>query len=262
MTPHDSERDARVYVGLGRAIRSVAQIAELSGVEDDGAHVAAGVAVYRNNVRAAYLRILRDSFPVVERLVGEEFFRYLAHEYFHARPASSPLVARYGDALPVFIESFEPAGKLPYLADVARLELAWLSAYHAAEATSLSPEEIFDAAGEAPERARFTLHPSVRFLSSKHPVHTIWLREREGRRDNLRLAEGGERVLLVRPTHKVLVSSISPPASAALNAIAGGAFLGDALDAAAARDPTMQISEIVQLIATVRVVTAVVTEQA
>lgn len=257
MTPHDAEKDARVYVGLGRAIRSVAPVNAMPDVAGDEARIAAGVAVYRNNVRAAYLRVLRDTFPIVERLVGEDFFRYLAHEYFHACPPTSPLVARYGDALPGFIESFAPASGLPYLADVARLELAWLAAYHAAEADSLSPEKIFDAVGDAPDRARLILHPSMRLISSEYPVYSIWLHNREGRSEPLRLAEGGERVLLIRPTHKVVTSSVSTAVGAALEAIMAGMSLAEALDAAAEHDAAAPLSEVIRFIATSRVITAV-----
>ncbi len=258
MTLHSAECDARIYIGLGQAVRSVAPVNTTPGVGDDAPHrIAAGLSVYRNNVRAAYLRALRDAFPVVERLVGEDFYRYLAHEYFHACPPSSPWVARYGDSFPQFIECFEPAARVPYLADVARLELAWLGAYHAAEAVSLSPEEIHEAVGEAPERARFTLHPSARFVSSDYPVHAIWLHNKDSRSDPLRLSERGERVLLVRPTHKVVTSVIPTAAWAALNAIGAGASFGEALDAAAERDPKTTLSATVQLIATSRVICAV-----
>jgi len=260
MTPHDAEIDVRVYTGLGRVIRSPAPIDATPGAADHGGRAAAGFTVYRNNVRAAYLRALKDTFPVVERLVGEEFFRYVAHEYFYACPPSSPLVARYGDRIPAFLESFEPAGMLPYLPDVARLELAWLGAYHAAEAISLSPDRILAAAGEAPDRARFTLHPSVRLVRSEFPIHAIWRHNRERPTDAPLLPDGGEIVLLVRPAHKVITSGIPPGAWAALSALAQGQSLGEALDAAALQDSAATPSEIVRLIATSQVVVAVAQE--
>ena len=256
MTPHEAEIDARIFSTLGRAIKSLAPIDAMPGATDDR-RVAAGLAVYRNNVRAAFLRVLQDTFPVVERLVGEEFFRYVAHEYFFTCPASGPLVARYADAMPEFIAAFDPAKGLPYLADVARLELAWLGAYHAAEANSLSPEEILKAVGEAADRARFIMHPSFRLVSSIHPIHAIWLHNKQSRSDRLSLPEGGQHVLLVRPAHEVVCSVVEPGVAAALDALSGGAIFGEALLAAADRAPETPLSEIVQRIATSGVISAV-----
>ena len=46
-------------------------------------------AVYRNNVAVGLTRALASRFPVVERLVGEEFFAGMARAYIarqHGRP--------------------------------------------------------------------------------------------------------------------------------------------------------------------------------
>lgn len=257
MTPREAEAHERVYGGLGRAIRSAAPVDKLANAAGSPARVAAGVAVYRNNVRAAYLRALQETFPVVERLVGEAFFRYLAHEYFHTHPPKSPLVARYGDALPGFLEKFEAVSTLPYLSDVARLELAWLAAYHAAEARALTPEEIFDAVGDAPDAASFEVHPSLRLLRSRYPVHAIWRHNRDRNKEPLKLESGGERVLIIRPENAVMTSTISSGLFAALEAISDGDTLGGALDRAVAAEPAARPPGIIQCIATSGAIMAV-----
>ena len=48
----------------------------------------------------------------------------------------------YGDGFPAFVASFPPAGAIPFLADVARLENAWVEAYHAAEAGALAIDAL------------------------------------------------------------------------------------------------------------------------
>lgn len=252
MTPHEAETDARVYDGLGRAIRSVAPP---DAAED--ARVAAGVIVYRNNVRAAFLRTLRDTFPVVHRLVGEEFFRRLGHEYFHAHPPSQPLASRYGDSFPSFLASFEAASGLPYLPDTARLELAWLGAYHAAEAGLLETGEFLGLLTDDPGIVRVVLHPSVRLVKSQFPVHTIWLHNKSQRVDKLKLPTAGEHVVVKRPAHKVLTDTVSSSVFNTLMAISGGCRLGEALAIAMKDDSSATPAEIVQSIATMNIVTAV-----
>src|SRR4051812_40516028 len=95
-------------------------------------------AVYRNNVVAGLGKALESRFPVALRLVGEEFFRGMARAFIADHRPRSPLLAEYGDELPAFIEAFDAAASVPYLADIARLEIAWGRAYHAADATPVA----------------------------------------------------------------------------------------------------------------------------
>lgn len=246
----------RVYGGFSRALLSVSEIGALAPVKGGEAQIAAGVAVYRNNVRAAYLRALEDSFPVIARLVGDGFFRYLAHEYLHAHPPKSRLVARYGDHLPEFLGSFEPAASLPYLADVARLEIAWLRAYHAVDVPPLRPDELFDRIGEDPNRARLTLHPSMSLLSSRHPIHTVWRHNHERREGKLQLSSIGEHVLIARPEAEVVVTPLSTEVWRALDNIAAGASLGEAIEAALDDNAAASPAEILQCILSCNVIIA------
>jgi hypothetical protein len=76
-------------------------------------------AVYRNNVVAGLVNALAARFPAVQRIVGEEFFRAMAQVYARAHPPRSRLLMQYGEDFAEFIEGFEPAAELVYLADVA-----------------------------------------------------------------------------------------------------------------------------------------------
>ena len=66
-------------------------------------------AVYRNNVVVGLGKALRSRFPVVGKIVGEEFFAAMARLFVQQQPPRSPLLATYGDDFPAFIAAFEPA---------------------------------------------------------------------------------------------------------------------------------------------------------
>src|SRR5246500_4427127 len=94
--------------------------------------------VYRNNVTVSLIDALAAVYPAVQRITGREFFRAMARFHVRATPPASPLLFEYGRDFPAFIEAYEYARDLPWLADVARIERAWLDAYHAGGFTFLS----------------------------------------------------------------------------------------------------------------------------
>ncbi|WP_025110764.1 DUF2063 domain-containing protein [Pseudomonas sp. H1h] len=142
----------------------------------NGADPASRFSVYRNNVQGSLINALADSYPVVLQLVGEDFFRAMAAEFVQQQPPHSPLMSRYGEALPAFLDAFEPAASVPYLADVARLEHLRTRAYHAADALPVRPQQITAALADPDGLSdlRFRLHPSLHLLDSNHAVVAVW----------------------------------------------------------------------------------------
>src|ERR1700730_4163511 len=78
-------------------------------------------AVYRNNVMVSLTGALEARFSATRKIVGEEFFKAAARQFVAAHPPRSPIMMFYGDAFPSFLTGFEPAWRVPYIADVARL---------------------------------------------------------------------------------------------------------------------------------------------
>ena len=131
-------------------------------------------AVYRNNVAVSLVEALGARFPVVKRLVGDEFFSAMAHTFVLREPPLSPLLIYYGETFPAFIGAFDAAKPLPYLADVARLERAWLSAYHAADARPLGIAALAGLGEAMLAAARLVIHPAAAVVRSRFPVGRIW----------------------------------------------------------------------------------------
>ncbi len=191
-------------------------------------------AVYRNNVVAGLVKALKDRFPVVEQIVGEEFFAAMARVFVVERPPRTPLIATYGDDFAVFIAAFEPARELAYLADVARLEAARTRAYHAADATPLDAGRFAALDADTIVDIRIDLHPSTEIVRSPHPIVTIWAMN-SGKRELAPIENWqGEDALVVRPYFEVDVRLLPPGGAAFLRALAEGRPLGEATEAALA----------------------------
>lgn len=202
-------------------------------VGPDGARDARRFNVYRNNVIVSLSEALAATYPAVHRLLGEEYFRALAPEFIRAHPPTSPVLMFYGETFAEFLEGFEPLAGYPYLGDVARIEWAWLQAYHAADAEPMTADALGQIAPEDLAKARFDKHPAAHVLRSDHPSLTIFMRNRD--EDDASAANGaldsdlgGEDVLVTRPGLDVEVRGLPVGGAVFLLALMGGASLGEA----------------------------------
>ncbi|MFG1298366.1 DNA-binding domain-containing protein [Xanthobacter sp. V3C-3] len=189
-------------------------------------------AVYRNNVMVGLVDALAARFPVCAQLVGEEFFRAMARVHAAATKPRSPLLMAYGDDFPDFIAAFPPAAGLPYLADVARLEVAYGAAYHAAEAAPVTTAALGPLSPDRLSALRLSLHPSARLIRSAYPVASIWLAHQGGDAVEGPAEWVGEDVLVVRPDADVLVHRLPEGGFAFLDELRGGRTVGEAAGAA------------------------------
>jgi len=177
--------------------------------------------VYRNNVVAGLTATLKDAFPAVARIVGDEFFRAMGRIYVALDPPASPIMLDYGRGFADFIETFEPAAGLPYLADVARIERAWAEAYHAAEAEPIGAAAFTRIRADDLPHMRVTLHPSLRIIRSPFPALSIWeMNIADGEPTELDIEAGGEDTLLLRPGAEVEARALPPGAAAFITALA------------------------------------------
>jgi hypothetical protein len=199
-------------------------------------------AVYRNNVVAGLVKAIEARFPVVEKIVGKDFFAAMARAFVLERPPRSPLLATYGDEFADFIDTFEPARELAYLADVARIEAARTRAYHAADATPVGADELAALRADALIGLRVDLHPSLEIVRSEHPIVTIWAMNAGAQKSAPIETWGAEDALIVRPYLDVEVRLLPPGGGAFLRALAEGRSLGEAADTALADHPDFDLT--------------------
>ena len=202
-----------------------------------GAEATRRFAVYRNNVAVSLGAALASRFPVIRRLTGAEFFAALGRDFIAAHPPQGPVLHEWGAEFPAFLATCAPLAPYPYMADVARIELARGRAFHAADAPPLDPARL---AGADPAQLRLALHPSVIVLALATPAVTVWARNQPGatpgRAD---LPVGAETALILRDrTFEVPVRAITPAEAALIAALDRGETLAQAAALAPAPDPT------------------------
>ncbi|MDE2397812.1 MAG: putative DNA-binding domain-containing protein [Burkholderiales bacterium] len=210
----------------------------------NGSDPGARLAVHRNNVVSSLIDALSDTFTVTQDLVGVAFFRAMASRFVRQAPPRSPILAFYGDAFPAFIEDFEPARPLPYLADVARLEFARVRACHAADAEPVKAEAVSAAlaCGDRIGELRLVLHPSVAVVDSAHPVVSLWAAH-QGHGDLAQVdPDRAEAALVLRPGLEVLVLACPAGTAGFVAALQCGQALGEAAASATAAAPSFDLA--------------------
>lgn len=188
--------------------------------------------VYRNNVTVSLIDALAASYPAVQRITGVEFFRAMARFHVRATPPVSPLLFEYGRDFPSFIEAYEYARDMPWLADAARIERAWLDAYHAADATPLAAGAFASVDLASLAQVRFVAHPAARIVRSRYPAVAIFAMNRgDGPVTPLHSGDA-EDALVTRPDNDVIVSRLPAGGARFLTALIGGTPFGAAAQAA------------------------------
>jgi hypothetical protein len=132
--------------------------------------------VYRNNVVVSLMDSLGDIFPVTAAVVGEDFFQATAHTYVLENQPNSPIISEYGDTFSDFIRHFEPAQKLPYLADLAALEYSMLMLTHSEEYETLDHDAVAAvfSSVEDPSTLKLTIPPTTQILVSPFAIGSLY----------------------------------------------------------------------------------------
>jgi len=184
--------------------------------------------IYRRAVIGTLVTAMGRIYPVVERLVGGQFFDAMARRYVRAAPSRTPDLAEYGGDFAEFLADFEPAATLPYLPDVARLEWAWHRAFNAPDEAPLDPAELATVPASDVPFLQFRLPASGHLLTSDYPVERIWQVNQDDwdGDQTVDLDAGGARLLVWRQGYEMRIDMLTPDEWWLLGAISRGESFG------------------------------------
>ncbi len=196
--------------------------------------------VYRNNRVASLIDALRQSYPAIAQLVGEDFFKACARAFIDAHPPAQPVMAEYGREFGQFIETLPNTSQLPYLRDVAELEWWRLQAHHNADASVLDVSLLAEIPPQQLMQIRLQCHPALYLVQSQWPVGSIWTNSVSAPDVTAAPVDmrQSQSVVITRPELQVQVNLIEPGAAVFLQALQQRAELGSAVEQALATDAT------------------------
>ena len=231
---------------VGRSIIAGDDAGAARYVLADGLPSEARLGIYRNNFIANATTALRLAYPAIHRLVGAEFFEGTARSFIAAEPPRRADLDTYGEEFPQFLAGFPPAGALPYLAGVARLEWAVNRALHAPDMEPLDLSRLAAIAAAEHGHVAFRPHPSVALVEADHPVDAIWravLAQDDDAMASIDLAAGPVRLIVERRATGVEVMRLEEPAWRFAAALCASRPLQRAIEAAPEVDAAALLAE-------------------
>ena len=198
--------------------------------------------LYHNNIAISFRGALAGVYPVVNKLVGDEFFHHLACEYSYRHPSRGGNLHGFGELLPTFLIDFPGVENLFYLPDVARLEWAYHRVFHAQEDAVLNIQKLTSLDEEASSRLRFKISSSCRVLSSAYPTLKIWQMNQHGSMtEEVDLDEGGVQLVVRRLGADVVFEPLNKATFTLLQSLSEGRLFVEACEEAVAADPDCDV---------------------
>ena len=144
--------------------------AEFRGTAELGARER--VQIYADMVLWRQIDVLREDFPKLVVLLGDDEFAELAEAYVRRWPSEFPSLVRLGRKLAEFIRSSDDGTRRPDLADLAALEWARAEIFEEADAQPVDPDALRVHPNFA--AARLELIPALRRLTLDYDAAALW----------------------------------------------------------------------------------------
>ncbi len=156
-------RDAVVTGGFGSLGLS------LSG----GQVVEHRLAIHRRHYQASLITALLEKFPATTWLVGSPFNTEAARSFVEKYPPSTPCIAEYGEAFPLFLGACQGANRAPYLQAFAELERHIGLVAIAVDVPPLTVQELSTVTRDVLPDTALAIQAGVRYLQASWPVDEL-----------------------------------------------------------------------------------------
>lgn len=127
------------YKGLSEFIRD-ANTAGLGALFDPGFNPDIA-AIYRNGFYRSCREVLASTYGTVYHWLGDERFAELARGYIDQYPPRRGTLTGYGASFPDWLRSRRDPSQ-SWMADMARLDWAWLACLHGPDDVALTPQAV------------------------------------------------------------------------------------------------------------------------
>jgi hypothetical protein len=208
-------------------------------IRSSGIAAESRLRIYQNNVRTNFVEALGSTYPVIRRLVGEDYFRQTVWAFQRRHPSPSGDLNHAGGAFPEYLRALHREDEFRYLAEVARLEWLIQESMLAPDHAPLDLQALAQVDAAAYDALQFTLHPTLRLFESEFPALRIWeANVGDAEPPVLDLGSGGERLAVMRHEGELRLHRLDCGEYAFLGSVAEGQSFAACVDCGAAADPS------------------------
>lgn len=180
--------------------------------------------VYRMTAISLRISVLKDVFPVCEKILGEKYFSQIAKFYFKDNPSINPDLNQYGESFPEFCDRLiterNELKDFAYIGDLARLEWRIQKAYFSKDNLEFDIKCFEKKCHKDAGSIILSLQPNVFILKSAFPVLKIWNAHQDVENlDQQHFLHDQENVCIYRDKYKVTAENIDQLTYCLLSAI-------------------------------------------
>lgn len=212
-------------------------------LEIDSVYPKENLTIYRNNINAVLIKTLRDVYPMVMRLVGDDFFTMTAKEYIRQYPSRSSNLHDYGEYFTNFLEYYPAVDDLAYLSEVAKFEWICHRVHFAADHLPLNIKLLEQVSPDQYDRLHFSLHPTCHLMKCDNPMLRIFELCNNNLNDFIDINEGGVNLLIYRPDLNLRFIPLSDSEFTFLSNLHDNFSLAESLEIITLIDNTFNLEE-------------------
>ncbi|MCX9156851.1 DNA-binding domain-containing protein [Niveibacterium sp. 24ML] len=195
-------------------------------------------AIYAHAYRARLISALRDNYPVLWAVLGDEAFDTLASGYLATYPSRQASIRWFGAQLHEYVSAKPEHLPHPAIADLIRMEWALRAAFDAANELPLMPAALATLAPEDWPALRLRAHASVSLLQMGWAVEPLWHAIEQDPEGDTAAPEASPHALLIwRNGLETRFRTLDSPSAAFLTALIAGEPFAAACEACAAHLP-------------------------
>ena len=207
------------------------------------------MGVYQNSAIANITNALSLSYPVIEKLVGQDFFKTMCREYIFKNWPETGNMDDYGECFSKFLAELEQVKQLNYLEDVARLEWLFHQSSLADDSCDFDWSTLTKIAEADILKLNFLLSPSVKIIHSNVPIDKIWQMNQLNAQEEIELClevENETFIVLFRQGLKTEMMVVTASEFTLLQSFSAGHNFGIAIESAKAVDVNISIDSSLQ----------------
>lgn len=130
--------------------------------------------IYYEAYRLRLIDALRNDYPAVELLLGEDEFESVITEYIHQHPSKHPSLRWMGKDVSTFLQTHSKWQEHQYVAELAAFEWAQIMAFDAKDSSIATLDDLRQLEGTQWVELRLCFHPSVKLLSYYSNAPQLW----------------------------------------------------------------------------------------